>query len=210
MFARRRCSDARALRAAASLGLLMSLICVAHASDDLTQSPTILRIGNWAVHRTQDAMTDATECTGIYNNDYSIQLTAQALLISMPDGVRNVRIRFDDDATESRLPKRTEKAVDAIDIRGGDFSRLQQSKRLRYEVQTAAGSIVNGDVDLNGVPLILGNIRSGCMGDPLPPQVGQLAGGTTATTQECSDGARARMAQKGISAQDIVAICTAP
>jgi hypothetical protein len=189
--------------------MLLSLAAIAQNTQaaDLARSPIILRNGDWAVHRSHDALTDAKVCTGIYKENFNIQLSANALIIAIPDSVQSVRLRFDDDeAQDLRLAKGSERAIGAINISGADYRRLLQSKRLRYAATTGSGSLVNGDIDLNGVNIIRSNIEAGCFGEPIDAPTAQPA----AASPECSDGARARMAQKGISAQDIVTICTAP
>ncbi|HEY2394651.1 MAG TPA: hypothetical protein VGH81_01550 [Rudaea sp.] len=128
----------------------------------------VLRSGDWAVHRTQDTMTDANICTAIYRDNYAVQLGSHTLTIGVADGLKNVTLRFDEDtARDARLPKRSERAVSAIDIEGEDFKQLLRSKRLRYRALTATDAIVEGDIDLNGAMDAYKNIQSGCVGDPL-------------------------------------------
>ncbi len=197
-----------ALRSAVALSSLVGFAVDAYAGD-LANSPVILRNGDWSVHRTHDPMTDAKVCTGVYKDNYDIQLSATALLISIPDGLKSVRLRFDnEDAEELRLPRNSERAISAININGADYQRLLRSKRLRFEALTLTDNVVNGDLDLNGVNIIRSNIEAGCFGNPINAPA--AAATAPPSAPECSDGARARMAQKGISAQDIVFFCTAP
>jgi hypothetical protein len=113
-------------------------------------------------------MTDANICTAIYQNDPAIQLGSHSLTIAVVDGLKDVTLRFDEErALQARLPKRSEHAVSAINIEGADFSRLLQSKRLRYRVLTATDALDEGDIDLNGAGDAYKDIQSGCVGEPL-------------------------------------------
>jgi hypothetical protein len=53
------------------------------AIAQLESSPIVFRSGDWAVHRTQDSMTDANICTAIYRNNTAIQLASHSLTIAI-------------------------------------------------------------------------------------------------------------------------------
>src|SRR5690349_15358981 len=55
--------------------LLWMFVSGTAAAQGLTDSPVILRSGSWDVHRTHDAMSDATVCTGVYDGRYEVQLS---------------------------------------------------------------------------------------------------------------------------------------
>jgi len=154
------------------ISLVIMLCCLVPqpaSAAPLEGSPIVLRSGDWAVHRTQDSMTDANICTAIYRDDYAVQLGSHTLAIGIADGLKNVTLRFDEDkAYPARQPKRSERAVGAIDIEGADFDQLLRSRRLRYRALTANDAIVEGDIDLNGAMDAYRNIQAGCVGDPLP------------------------------------------
>ncbi len=138
------------------------------ALAQLESSPVVFRSGNWAVHRTQDSMTDANICTATYRNNAAIQLASHSLTIAIANGLKDVTLRFDNEnARQLRLPKRSERAVGAVDIEGDDFTYLLRSNRLRYRVLTLDDTLVEGDVDLTGASDAWKNIQSGCVGDPL-------------------------------------------
>jgi hypothetical protein len=138
------------------------------AAQDIGTAPVIYRSGDWAVHRTQDLMTDANICTAIYRENADIQLGSHSLVIAIADGTENITLRFDNEpARATRQPKRTEWSVSAIDIEGADFTYLLQSKRLRYRVLTSTANVVEGDIDLNGAKDAYNNIQAGCVGDPV-------------------------------------------
>lgn len=191
-----------------TVSVCLWLLCAdGTTAGTLVGSPIILRSGDWAVHRTRDSMTDAAICTGVYKENFDIQLSASALIIAIPDGLKSVRLRFDnDDPEEMRLAKNSERAIDAINISGADYKNLLRSKRLRFEAQTLTDSIVNGDIDLNGLTIARSNIEAGCFGNPLNSP---SAAASAPKSSECSDAARTRMEQKGLSVQDIATICTA-
>jgi hypothetical protein len=138
------------------------------ALAQLEGSPVVFRSGDWAVHRTQDSMTDASICTAIYRSNATIQLASHSLTIAIANGLKDVTLRFDNEnARQLRLPKRSERAVSAVDIEGQDFTYLLRSNRLRYRVLTLDDALVEGDIDLTGASDAWKNIQSGCVGDPL-------------------------------------------
>jgi len=142
--------------------------CLAAAAQEIASAPVIYRSGDWAVHRTQDSMTDANICTAIYRGNADIQLGSHSLVIAIAEGTENVTLRFDNEpARPTRRPKGPEWSVSAIDIEGADFTYLLQSKRLRYRVFTSTAYVVEGDIDLTGVNDVYNNIRAGCVGEPL-------------------------------------------
>ena len=141
---------------------------LAASAQEIAAAPVIYRSGDWAVHRTQDSMTDANICTAIYRGNADIQLGSHSLVIAIAEGTENVTLRFDNEpARPTRQPKGPEWSVSAIDIEGADFTYLLQSKRLRYRVLTATANVVEGDIDLTGANDVYNNIRAGCVGEPL-------------------------------------------
>jgi hypothetical protein len=152
----------------AALALAATALPTLAAAQDIAAAPMIFRSGDWAVHRTQDLMTDANICTAIYRSDADIQLGSRSLVIAIAEGTENVTLRFDNEpARPTRPPKGPEWSVSAINIEGADFTYLLQSKRLRYRVLTSTANVVEGDIDLTGAKDAYNNIRAGCVGDPL-------------------------------------------
>jgi hypothetical protein len=138
------------------------------AIAQLESSPIVFRSGDWAVHRTQDSMTDANICTAIYRNNAAVQLASRSLTIAIANGLKDVTLRFDNEnARQLRLPKRSERAVSAVAVESEDFTYLLRSNRLRYRVLTLDDALVEGDIDLTGASDAWKNIQSGCVGDPL-------------------------------------------
>jgi hypothetical protein len=173
--------------------------------QSLADSPIIFRSGQWDVHRVTDAMKDAALCIGIYKGRFDIQLGENALTIALADGVKNVQLRFDDeDPKPSRPASTSEWKKSAVAISGSDFTELLDSARLRYQVQTAANTTVWGDINLDGVFLVHGNIAAGCAGNPVATPPRAVAADT------CTQPMRDRMGQKGLSVQDINDICSKP
>jgi hypothetical protein len=181
------------------------VICaVAAHAQSLTSSPVIFRSGAWEVHRSTDAMTDASVCTAIYKNNFGVQLGENMLTIAVPDGVKNVKLRFDNiDPQAVRAASHSEFQNNRIEIAGGDFHQVIDSSRLRYQVTTAANSVVTGDIDLNGVFQTHDNVRAGCAGSA-------VASTNAPTTDECTPALRDRMSRRGIAPQDIEEICSTP
>jgi hypothetical protein len=195
-----------AMKTGLRCGLVASLMfaCAAANAQSLTSSPIIFSAGVWDVHRTTDMMTDATVCTAIYKNNFSVQLSENAMTIAIADGVKDVQLRFDDANPESTRPATpSEFKNNRIEITGRDFAELLDSRRLRYQVTTGTNSVASGEIDLNGVFQTHDNVRAGCAGIP-------VAKAAPATREACSKGVRDRMAQKGIAPQDIQDICEMP
>jgi len=172
-------------------------------AQSLPDSPVILRSGSWNVHRTQDAMSDASVCTGVYNTRYEIQLGDNALTIGVADRLKSVRLRFDEATAQAARPAtRSENRNSRIEIEGRDFAEALNSHRLRYEAVTTGDLSVAGDLDLSGIYVAHGNIRAGCAGNPIvmsmPP---------APPADKCTPELRQRMADSGIPAQNIQQIC---
>jgi hypothetical protein len=187
--------------------ILTFAVSTSASAQSLADSPIIFHNGQWDVHRTTNAMTDAAVCTGVYKNQYGVQLSENALTIAINDGdktdaIKTVRLRFDEeDAKPSRPASKDELKNNAIEISGGDFNELLDSKRLRYEVLMESNTALAGDINLDGAFLVHGNVAAGCAGNPIP-------GSSRAVTGDaCSQVVRDRMSQKGITAQDINDIC---
>jgi hypothetical protein len=186
--------------------LFASLVfCAAAAhAQSLTSSPVIFRSGAWEVHRSTDAMTDASVCTAIYKNNFGVQLSETMLSIAIPDGVKNVQLRFDNaDPQAVRPATHSEFQNTRVEITGSDFHQVIDSSRLRYQVTTAANSVVTGDIDLNGVFQTHDNVRAGCSGNG-------IASTSAPASDACTPALRDRMSHKGIAPQDIEEICSTP
>ncbi len=187
-------------------GWVCSLVvfCATAGAQSLTSSPIIFSAGVWDVHRTTDAMTDATVCTAVYKNNFGVQVGENIMTIAIADGVKNVQLRFD---TANPGPVRpatpSEFKNNRIEITGSDFAQMLDSRRMRYQATTATNSTASGEIDLDGVFQTHDNVRAGCAGSP-------VAKSTPATREACSKDVRDRMAQKGIAPQDIQDICEVP
>jgi len=121
----------------------------------VSADPTVISsVGNWFIHRSVDKMTDIPTCTGIYKDDWNLQLNDDAFYISLRGrgGVESITLRFDNDpARPMRLPSEMEKSISMVELKGDDFSSFINSTRLRAQVLTVLGSIVTEDMDLSGV-----------------------------------------------------------
>jgi hypothetical protein len=186
---------------------LSLVFCVLGSTSSLAQSlsdsPVILRSGAWDVHRTQDAMSDATVCTGVYNGQFDIALAENMLSIAVADRVKSVRLRFDEEAAQPvRAATRSELKNSRIEITGRDFAALLNSRRLRYEAVTLGDLSVSGDLDLAGIYVAHGNVVAGCAGNPIvmsmPP---------APAADKCTPELRQRMTDNGIPQPNIDQIC---
>jgi hypothetical protein len=182
----------------------LALFCASAGAQSLTASPIIFSAGVWDVHRTTDAMTDATICTAIYKNNFGVQLGENMMTIAIADGVKDVQLRIDDANAEPVRPATpSEFKNNRIEITGRDFAQVLDSRRLRYQATTATNNTASGEIDLDGVFQTHDNVRAGCAGIPIEKT-------RAATKEACSKSVRDRMTQKGIAAQDIQDICELP
>lgn len=178
------------------------------ASADLKSATVALTSGNWKVLRDKNTMTDKTDCTGIYRDDYGIQLTAESLYIRVPGGLETVTLRFGEEpARPLRLPTEMEKKVRVIILTGTDLEQLQAVSRLRYQASTLVSGIKTGDLDLTGFSSALENIRAGC-----PVQAPAAATTAPRSTEAltgslCNVALINRMRQQGLKDSQIAAIC---
>src|SRR5262249_42144022 len=111
-------------------------------------------VGRWAVYKSTDAMTDEIRCLATYGDRSEVQLYKDVLYISLKGrgGVNGFRLRFDDGvATDMQLPSKTDKSLSVISIRGGQFRRLTESQRLRAQILTVIGGVVDEDLNLTGL-----------------------------------------------------------
>ncbi len=140
------------------IGLIPSI-----AFAGLDSAAVVFKSGNWSVHRDKDAMTDEISCTGIYKDDYAIQLVDDALYIKVRGGVKTVKLRYGEQSPEGmRLADDMEKKIGVIVIDDAEFTKLLASNRLRAQVLTVLDSVNNYDISLAGVTEAVKNIRSGC------------------------------------------------
>ena len=150
-------------------------------------------------------MKDTVSCTGIYKENYDIQLTPRTLYIRVQGGLQGVMLRFGDQpARPLRLAEEMEKKIRSIIITGSEFNDLADSNRLRYQVSTLVSGIKSDDLDLSGIQEALANIRAGC---PLPGGSAPAAKPAAPTGSMCSAMLVERMRGQGIRDDQIEAIC---
>ena len=162
--------------------------------------------GNWKVLHPADPTKDTTGCTGIYKEDYSVQLKPDRLSIRIEGGIESVALRFGEKPAQgARPPDETEKKIRTVIISGPDFDELVDSERLRYEVSTPRSGNKTGDLDLTGLRAALANIRSGC---PVQAAAGAAAESRPSLTGSlCSTVLVSRMQAQGLKDEQIVAVC---
>jgi hypothetical protein len=186
------------------------------ASASLKDAQVAFKSGNWKVLRSIDAMKDTVDCTGIYKENYGVQLTNDALYVSIKGGIETVTLRFSDKPARSmRLAEKMEKNIRSIIISGTDFSELIESDRLRVQASTLVSGIANEDFDLSGIKDALESIRTKC---PIQANV------TTTTKLEperptvplpekpsppvCSDVLKSKMKAQGLKEKQILSLCS--
>jgi len=149
------------------IALSIAVIILLSPSYGLAQSlkdaPVVFRSGNWKVLRTVDKMNDKTDCTGIYKEDYGVQLTEDTLFLKVQGGVEAVTLRFGDKpAQKLRLAKELEKKIRSVMLTDSEFAELTGSGRLIYQVNTVLDSVKTNEINLSGFEEALANIQSGC------------------------------------------------
>lgn len=178
------------------------------ASADLKNATVALKSGNGKVLRDKDTMTDKTDCTGIYRDDYGVQLTAKSLYIRVSGGLESVTLRFGDEpAHPLRLVTEEEEEIGVVILTGTEFEQLQTVSRLRYKALTLVSGVKTGELDLTGFSPALENIRAGC-----PVQVSATATAAPEVSEPligilCNVALINRMRQQGLKDNKIAAIC---
>lgn len=189
------------------LALLISIVFAHQTSFAIgfENAAVAFKSGNWKVLRTINSMTDEVNCTGIYKENYNIQLSKDALYVTVGIGIKGVTLRFNDKpALPYRLADEKEKFARTIIISGGEFSELIESDRLRLEALTLMPSIVSEDLDLKGIKDALNSIGNGCPVDSA--SIATLDPGKTSTSI-CTELLITRMKEQGLKKKQISAIC---
>jgi hypothetical protein len=186
---------------------MLAIASVAQAAaQSLEDATPVYKSGVWTVLRTVNQMSDATVCTGIYKDNYGIQLTGDKLYINVKGGISSVTLRFGEDAAKPlRLATEIEKKIGSLILEGSDFYEAMRSTRLRMQVGTLVRGIETIDLELTGIDPTVANIGSGC-----PIGEGAHAPGAAQKRKpksQCTKELIARMKKQGIGADQIEAIC---
>lgn len=115
-------------------------------------------IGPWHVLKDKDPMTDAVNCTAIYQGNFQVQISLQYLAIGLRGrgGISGYTLRLDDrPAGDMKLASNIEKRVGAALIEGDDFAALLQAKRVRFQALTALSTLVNEDLDFRQIESVI-------------------------------------------------------
>lgn len=186
--------------------LLLASAATLTFGQGLGSAPTVFTSGKWKVVRTTDPMTDKPTCTGIFDNNYSTQLSESALYVGVRGGISSIKYRFDDEEPQAmRLPTDIEKKVDTAIIEGRDFGRALRSTRLRVQFLTLVRGVQVADIDTTNMMDALENIKTGC------PVKSSGATKTRAESQEtasaCSEEQIEKMRAAKITKAQIAAVC---
>lgn len=137
---------------AAVIALLFMLL----SSGAIAQKNVHMRtFGEWRVLRTVDGMDDKPTCFAVYGGAEGVQLSGEAVYISLRGrgGLSAYRFRWDDDPASSlNLATDFEKRSSIIQIGNGVHvmpDRLRAAKRLRAQVSTLVSGIRDYDIDLS-------------------------------------------------------------
>jgi hypothetical protein len=185
---------------------MLLVMCITDLSfaASIKDAKKVFKSGNWTVLRSIDAMTDATTCTGIYKEDYGIQLTQDELYVSVRGVIQSVTFRFGENPPKpDRLADTIEKEIGSVIISGIDFSELIQSNRLRLKVLTRFQGIADKDIDITGIQAAVENIKVGC-----PEQSAATSSQRKVVPENlCSDELVSRMKSNGLKDKQIKKIC---
>ncbi len=174
------------------------------AGVPLNQEPVVFKSGNWSVHRSTDQMTDKVRCTGVYKDNYRIQLAHDQLFIRLKGTPTSYWLRYDDGpSSDTLLPTDIDKQIRIISLKGDAFNSLFSAHRLRWSVLTVLSEMDDGDIDLTGIAEAHANILNGC------PDNGTVAPAPAAPASACSAEVKRRLQAKGMSAADIEEVCAA-
>ena len=111
--------------------------------------------GKWTVYADTNPMTDAKECTALFEDRAAVQYTGDMFAISLRGrgGNRAYTLRLDDnEALPLRLANEDEKGVHAAVFAGEDLANIEAADRLRIEIMTVIRGVVFEDIDLSGLP----------------------------------------------------------
>ncbi len=120
----------------------------------LATAERMLELSNWKVLRTKNSMTDKLSCVAIHRDNYSIQLKQDALYLSREGkgGVAIYQIRIDEAAaTKSRRPGKIEQQLSTIILTKAEVQQLVGAKRLRVSGLSVLNSMINEDLDIDGI-----------------------------------------------------------
>ena len=134
------------------VGLLVS--SAALAADDISLGKEVFKSRNWSVRQTPDGMTGVMSCTGLYQHKYIVQLTGDALYLSLAPsgGFRSYTARFDDEpASADRPASPHEGAIQSIALTGADFAKVLNSKRVQLQVTTSGPRPEAHEIDLSDI-----------------------------------------------------------
>ncbi len=174
-------------------------------AQSLKNATVAFRAGDWKVLRTVDPMKDTTNCTGIYKENYAVQLTSDTLFIGIQGGIESVTLRFGEKPARGlRLAQEMEKKIRSIVITGSDFSELTGSGRLRYQASTLVSGIKSDEIQLAGFEEALANIRSGC---PLQAEAQTATKTSSPMGTLCTGTLVERMRAQGIKDDQIQNVC---
>lgn len=180
-------------------------ICSGAFGAGFEDAEVAFKTGNWKVLRSIDPMKDNVVCTGIFKENYGIQLTIDALYVSVKGGIQGVVLRFNDKPAKSwRIPEEIEKKIRSVIISGTDFSELIGSDRVRIQASTLVRGIANEDLDLSGIKGALESIKAGC---PIQANASPTPKLDDPATSLCAEKLILRMRAHGLEESQIVAIC---
>lgn len=189
--------------------ILAACICAPAFADLKTAKETGV-FGEWHVLQSVDKMTDAVECTGIYKNDYNIQLTEKAIYLRVSGGIESIKLRFGNDpANETRLPGEIEKKSRVVLLEDQEFRNAIYSDRLRIQVLTVISGVKEYDINSSGLVDALKHIENGCplLPDANKKQTSTLLQSAKPSKSDCSEQVEQRMREQKISAAKIKLIC---
>jgi hypothetical protein len=174
-------------------------------AQSLKDAKVAFKAGNWKVVRSIDPMKDTASCTGIYKENYTVQLTPDSLFIGVQGGVDTVTLRYGDKPARGlRLAQEMEKKIRSVILSGNDFNEIAGSGRLRYQVSTLVSGIKTDEIDLDGFEDALSNIRAGCS---LQTEVAVQPKASPPEGSMCTGLLVERMRVQGIKDVQIQAIC---
>ena len=186
----------------------IAAVVMANSHANLKEAEKAGTFGKWVVLRSIDKMTDKVSCTGIYGTDYSVQLSAQSMYISVRGGIETVTLRYGDSpALPFRLPSDMEKKLSTIILTGSDYTDVISSTRLRGQGATLVRGMYDFDYDMTGAADAVEHIRNDCPVLAAKAPVAKPAPEANAASSLCTPELKTRMQGAGVTKKQIDKVC---
>ena len=180
-----------------------------HVMADLAAATKAGQFGKWTVLREKDKMTDKTICTGVQGRKHEIQLSDNALYLTVSGGPSSVALRFDDKPARAlRLATDMEKKIDVVILEGGEFEEAKQSSKVLAQVNTLVSGVKTLEIDTRGIDQAVKFIVGACVGGEAQATDSGAASTAPIDGGICTPELQDRMRKAGVKQAQITKICS--